>query len=87
LFSLFLFLCFCFALVILSLVCCIRAITTIFFPLFAFLNCHNQDNINKTGNKTKFDLLYDVYSKLFTTFKCKCSGTATVLQGFNSTQM
>jgi hypothetical protein len=33
---------FCFALVILSLVCCIRAITTIIFSIFAFLNCHNQ---------------------------------------------
>jgi hypothetical protein len=38
-----------------------------------------RNNINKTGNKTKFDLLYDnVYSKLFTISKCKCSGIATV---------
>jgi hypothetical protein len=79
LFSLFLFLCFCFALIILSLVCCIRAITTKFFPFLHFYVVTTKDNINKTGNKTKFDLQYDnVYSKLFTISKFKCSSIGTV---------
>jgi hypothetical protein len=41
----------------------------------------HKENINKTGNKTKFDLLpvYDhVYCKVFTIYKCKCSDIATV---------